>query len=295
MERRKERFRHVGCACETVIGIQCKALCNDFLDRGGYRNPVRRQGKIIALQFFLDQLLQCFMRKDAVAGDHFIEHGPEREYIGAMVELRAVELFGAEVDERADDFRADRVEADFARPCDPEIHELDEALFRNDDIVRFDVAMNKAVVDFSVKRVTLDVCIVQRKAREIGDRKRDRGRQPLVLPQEVFDRGPLDKFHFDEGDQAVDVPHVVDFNDVWMVDVGEYLRFGQEPFLAFLVVGFFKHLDGPDHFEPFVPDLIDIGHAPFAHQQVDPVGADLVAHLGHGQFLVGVLDLIAHP
>jgi len=45
---------------------------------------------------------------------------------------------------------------------------------------------------------------------------------------------------------------------------------------------FLEDLERPGHLQSFMPDLVHVGHAAFAHKLRDAVGAYLVAHLGMG-------------
>jgi hypothetical protein len=55
----------------------------------------------------------------------------------------------------------------------------------------------------------------------------------------------------------------------------------------------FQHFYRADHFETFMPNPVNVRHASFPDEQLNPIGTDFVTHLGHGLLLIGVLDLIA--
>ncbi len=116
------------------------------------RHPIRqiRIDKFRIFWFFLDALVHHlpgrFSRKGKIARHHFIEHEAEGVKIAALIDLSAFDLLRGHVTGRTDESAAARHAhfCGFKRSGKAEIGNVDLIFFSDEDVVRFEIAMNDA-------------------------------------------------------------------------------------------------------------------------------------------------------
>ena len=90
-------------ALEALVGIFREADSYQALERGRGERLQRGDGRGFGGQYGGDDAGSGLAVKSFFARGHFVEHGAERENIGAGVGFFAFELFGGHVLECADD------------------------------------------------------------------------------------------------------------------------------------------------------------------------------------------------
>ena len=169
--------------------------------------------------------------KSRTAGCHLEEDKPEREDVGACVDLVAAQLLRRHVRERADSgpfggqHRSWRARlgngvcaSDLRRRLgDTEIEQL-RAPCRQEDIRRFDVTMNDSGGVRCRKRLG-----------QCNRRLHHNGQVERALEQPLVERFALEELHDDEGLVFRRFADVVDGADVRMVQRGDRPRFTLKP------------------------------------------------------------------
>ncbi len=210
-----------------------------------------------------------------------------------MVDVLAFKLLRRKIRERSHHLAADGVQAYLGGPRYAEIHQLHDApVLRYDDVVRFDVSVDKPLVHFSVERVIFGVGIVERLAHRICRDKGHREREPAAGGKKVADRRAVNEFHFDKGDLLFPVADVVDLDDVRVMYVGKDLRFCKKPLPRFLIRRVLENFERPGDLKAFVPDLVHARHSAFAHKLGDPVVRHDLLVSSTGKLMQGAAQLL---
>ena len=191
------------------LGLQ--AGRDDALERFGHvrRQPAqRRRRRLHPRHHFRHRALRS--RDTAAAGQHVVEHQPERVVIGAVIDGGAARLLGRHVFERAHDRAAGggRRGAGRHRSRDPEVHDQRLAVLVDHDVLGLEIAVHDAGL----------VRGGQSRGDVLREDQRLRRRQLAAIAQQVGEVLPLDVRHRDVLD-AVDLPEVVDPHDVLVRDL----------------------------------------------------------------------------
>ena len=217
------------------------------------------------------------------AGDHLVEHGPEREDIGPRICRFALRLFGRHVGGSAEDraFLGLKVLSHTRGPgSDALVHrrvvdgigQLREAEIENfdrplvagraqHDVGRLEVAMENACRVRGGQRVGYLHTVLQRVA----------DTQPAVA-NHGGERRTGDVLHRHEVD-ALGLTDVVDSNDVRVIQRGRGSRLLDESFPALWVDRAIRaeELDGDGPAEPRIERTVDDAHAAFTNRRQDLV------------------------
>jgi hypothetical protein len=156
--------------------------------------------------------------KRLAAGEHLVEHHAEREEVGPVVHLLALDLLGRHVVGRAQELPL-LGEVRAVEAGDPEIGDLDLVVGGDEDVRRLDVA-----VDHPVRvRVVEGVAHLRDGVQHEGERQR------LVALQQQLEVGPPHVLHGDEGEALLaGLHHVVDGDDVGVGENAGALRLAHE-------------------------------------------------------------------
>ncbi len=149
--------------------------------------------------------------------EELVEHAPEREHVRAVIGL-AARLLRGHVAQAAHQQARPRQAARRRRHVgDAEVHDLGDALLEHDDVAGLDVAVDHAVL-VRVVQAAADLdheadLVLEIHGAALGDH----------VPQLL----PLQELHHDE-EAPVVLPHVVDRDDVRVVQLGAGLRLEEE-------------------------------------------------------------------
>ena len=203
--------------------------------------------------------------KRRLPGQHFVEHDPERPDVAPRVGVEPLGLLRGHIGDRAERRPLHRQTERVFELGKPEVENLD-AVVRQDEIARLDVAMNDTL------RVRF--CQSLRHLRRDVERLLDRQR-PVSEPG--LEGLPLIAGHDDEELTIVGFLDVVNRADVAVVGGRRGLCFADEPLLRCVVVAPLggKELERDTPLEPRVPRLV---HDP--HAAATELGDDCV--LGNG-------------
>ena len=224
--------------------------------------------------------------------EHLVEHGAEREDVGALVRGLAAHLLGRHVGERAEDRARLRVAAhrrDVGRTGyvllllrqlrQAEVEDLDAAVGRDEEVVGLQVAVDDALFVRGRERLDDLDGVVERLAQ----------REPAGA-EEVAQRVALEKL-LDQEMPLVDLLERMDRRDAGMAESGQRLRFALEAGdvlrVAEELIG--EHLDRDVAIEPQVPGAIHLSHAAGAEGREDLVGAESVARREQEWSLAGII------
>ncbi|OQA94875.1 MAG: hypothetical protein BWY25_02630 [Chloroflexi bacterium ADurb.Bin222] len=152
-----------------------------------------------------------------LSAQHLIRHNPQRIEITAVIYRQPLNLFRRHVRRRSQ-YRAARGEPrGRARPLqglrDAEICNHDPVVFREQDIRRFDIAVQKAPF----------VCIIQCLRYLPQNPNRPLQRQGALIKDHLLQRLALNIFHGDEN-VAFLLAHLVNGHDVRVAQVGSHDR-----------------------------------------------------------------------
>ena len=151
------------------------------------------------------------------AGEHLVEHEPEREDVGAMVERLAHDLLGRHVLRRAQQDAGLRLHRRLVQARDAEVHDLHAPVGEHHDVAGLHVAVH-------------DAALVRDRERLRRPRRRSRPRCDGVrLASRISSRRSraLEQLHRDEGDVAL-AAHVVDRDDRRVAEAARGARLLQE-------------------------------------------------------------------
>ncbi len=163
-----------------------------------------------------------------VAGQHLVEHHAQREEVGPVVHLLALDLLRRHVVGRAEELTL-LGEVRAVEPGDAEVRDLHPVVRGDEDVRRLDVAVDDPVRMRVVQRVP-----------HLGDGvDHELHRQRLVVLEQELQVRPAHVLHGDEGDPVLArLHHVVDGDDVGMGQDAGALRLAHEaePELLHLLV-----------------------------------------------------------
>ncbi len=198
------------------------------------------------------------------AGEHLIQHDADRVEVAALVEIVALRLLRRDVGDAAHHHprlrHAERVLGDRAR--DPEVAELDDVVFGDQDVRRLDVAVHQP--------------LAMRVGEAAGDLDRvvDGGqlRQHVLVAHQLAERRAVDELHHDVV-RVVLAPEVVDVDDVRMGELRRRLRFVREALDEVVVLGVLiaQHLDRDPAAQQRVGTAVHERHPARPEDAVDPI------------------------
>ena len=196
------------------------------------------------------------------AGDHFVEHDPDRVDVAAGVGLPAQHQLGGEVRHGADQRAGAGGRRDGAGQ--PEVADLDPAVVGDQHVLGFDVPVDEAGVVGRPQPLDDGVDQGQGQAR---------GQRALVL-DDVAQRVALDVLHHQVGHPAV-LALVQDAHDVRVREPGGGLRLAAQPVEELRVAGQVgvQHLQCHIPLQPAVGGQVDGGHAAAGEPGLDQVPA----------------------
>jgi len=194
-------------------------------------------------------------------GEHLVEDDPERVQIRARVNGRAARLLRGEVLRGAND-RSGLRHLRRAGACDAEVRHLQPAVRADDDVVRFDVAVDDPVAVRERER-TEDLP-------RVVDCDRDRRRS--VADEQLLERAPVQVLHCDVVG-ALCAAAVEDRDDVRVVETGCALRLAPEALHELLVgcVSLVEQLQRDAAPELLVLCQVDVGHPARAELALDHI------------------------
>ena len=209
----------------------------------------------------------------AAPGEHLVEHGAERELIGAKIHDGAARLFRRHVGQRAHHGarpRIARARHGFAvrvaarQSCQAEVEYLGEAVVGDHHVLGLEIAMDDAgLVGF--RKPVGDLC---------GNRECAAQRQRPAL-ERLAERLAGDQLHADPRLRRLGAD-VIDGDDGRMVERGGGARFALEASEAFGVAGDVRReqfqRDKP--IEPRVARLVDLAHSACPKRSDDFIGSE---------------------
>ena len=256
-ERRAAEVTGRGVTVRRVLGQRALdesgVLRRDVLRRRG-RVEVRPHGRGIAVA-----------HERRVAGERVNEHAAERVHVGTGVDALAADLLRRGVAERADPRAAaaePAVGAERQLLGETEVGQVGVVLLAEQDVRRFDVAMDEAMA----------VGGVERPAELRHDAGRPLGSEAPLGADERAQVGPVDVAHDDE-QHAVVLARVVDGEDVGVLDRGGGLGLGHEALAKVRVVGEARadDLQRDGSLEAELRRAVDDAHPAAPGQRVDAV------------------------
>ncbi len=192
------------------------------------------------------------------AGQHLVEHAPERKQIAARVHVFAFELLGRHILKRPDQLplggqcqRRIRFLQGCQLLCQSEIQKLD-AFLGHQNIGRLQIAMDDALLVRGVQGIENLGGVFSR----------------LLQRQRPFKGHAFDVFH-----HQVVRSHVVDLADVGMIQRRHGAGFALKALAEFL----FGKLQNDDPVEPRIARLPYFPHASFANERNQLIGAEMIA------------------
>jgi hypothetical protein len=226
------------------------------------------------------------------AGEHFVEHGAEREEVAARVDPVAACLLRAHVRVLALELVGFRLFLAFAehvaRLGDAEVGDFDFALPRNQHVLRADVAVHDA------ERPHELVAAAVRVVEPLGDLGRDvhahaRREVHLLIAATREERREIEPRHVLHGDVvrgpalALDRSEVEHLHDVRVREAHRELRFVHEKIRELLRFGELRQdpLDDEDFFETLDTEALgleDLGHAPATESAEKAVSTKCLVH-----------------
>ena len=155
------------------------------------------------------------------SGEALVQHEPERVQVGTTIELLAAHLLRREVLRRAHhDVVAGEVGFGGLQPLgDAEIGQQHPPVGGHHDVARLHVTVDEAG----------DVSVVERCCHAGADVARELGTQPFLGVEHLAQALAFDELH-DDGLASVLLEHVVDRDDVRMVEAGRRDGLTAEPF-----------------------------------------------------------------
>ncbi len=258
---------------EALVGAFGERLAHDGVHRGRQLN-VERGGR---QRLFLEYLLHGRGRRSGkrpLAGQELVEDDPGREQVGASIHRQAHDLLGRHVARRAHD-RAHLRQVRGFDVGNPEIGNLHRAVRQQEDVRRFDVAVDDALT----MRIPERVEDLPHDPHDIGDL------EALVRLEALLELATLHELHRDVPD-AVVLAEVVDGDNVWVIEPARRLRFAAEAgdhgrgIFAGKLFGA-DGLERDDALDRRIVALVDDAHRPAPDLAPDLVFAD-AAQICHG-------------
>ena len=265
---------------EALVGVLLQAVLDDEVERlRDARVGLRGQGRLVA-QDRADELGRARAGERAAAGEHLVEHRPQREDVRPVVGHLALGLLGGQVADRADHRPGvrgpggGRRAAEVARageqrvlPGEAEVEDLDAPVVQEEEVLGLDVAVDDALVVRGGQAL--------RHARRVlgGLAHADR---PLAQPR--AHRLALEQLRHHEEPIAL-LAGVVDRDDVGVRERRHRLRLGLEAGERVGVIGevLGQDLDRHVALEAGVAGAVDLPHPAGAERRDDLVRAEAVA------------------
>ena len=292
-----ELKRGVAGGLPASRGILGEARPDEMVERGRRHRPQLRDGRGLPLQDRGDDAGRRPALERLPAGDHLVDHGAEREDVGARVGLFAVELFRRHVLQGAED-RASAGQPSGRRRAggsggngrrraqlgEAEVEDVRPSL-REHHVARLQVPVHDAPAVRLVEGVgDLD---------RVPERPVQRHRAP---GQPLLQRLALQVLHHQVVD-AVVLPDVEDRTDVRVAQGGQRLRFALEPLLQRGIARGAgpQDLDRHGPVEARVVRAIDLAHAAGFDQRLDSVGTEHAPRLDPRPLVRRREDVVAEP
>ncbi len=258
---------------KAFVGALGERLAHDLVHRGRHLNVEGGRWQ----RLFLEHLLHGRGRRSRerpLAGQELVEDDPGREQIGASIHRQAHDLLGRHVARRAHD-RAHLRQVRGFDVGNPEVGNLHRAVRQQEDVRRFDVAVDDALT----MRIPERVEDLPHDPHDIGDL------EALVRLEALLELATLHELHRDVPD-AVVLAEVVDGHDVWVIEPARRLRFAAEAgdhgrgIFAGKLFGA-DGLERDDALDRRIVALVDDAHRPAPDLAPDLVFAD-AAQICHG-------------
>ena len=277
-----ERERHVARRLEAVLPLLLEAVADDAVEPRRHLQ-LRRE----LLRLLLQDRVQRLHRRVAVerpaARQHLVEHRPEGEDVGAVVRRLAPRLLRGHVADRPQHHARRRLPRQRGRSRvlavrddrlqrEAEVQDLDDPVLRDEQVLGLQVPVDDRLVVRRGEPVRHLQRVVHGLAR--GDRAR---------PQALAQRLALEQLG-DEVGSALVVPHVVDDEDVRVVEEPGGAGLVLEAVAARRVGGDARrqHLDRHRAPEARIAGAVHLAHPPGPQAPEDLVRPDVIARVeGH--------------
>ena len=261
-----QRVPDVRDVAKPLAAVLVQAALEQPLDsgrgRGGQRGPVR-----LALQDGGDGIRHRLAGKCRFAGQHFVEHAPERPDIRALVEGLSACLFRAHVCGRTKDYAhgsqrrarhrsdggATRVRSDvrLERLREAEVEHLDGAILPELDVGGLQIPVHDPFLVSGIERVD-----------DLAADGQDVSHRHRAINQPIGERGTFDELEHERRDTGA-LLDAVDGADVGMIERGQQLRLALEPreTIGGVYPGALQHLERDLTLEARVACAVDLTHS----------------------------------
>ena len=256
----------VGAALVSCFGVLGDGPAYDPIDPFGqalFAVCDRRWGLVHDL---VDDRGQALSGKGLVPRHQFVEDGSERKNVGSVVDLFARDLFRRHIKGGAHDRAGQGQGGGGGQPGDAEVDDVGCSLLVDEDIRRFDIAVDDA----------FPMGIVQGVA-DPGDQSDDFFElEPLARCQELFQALAVHIFHGDKRLPQV-FAHFVDGDNIGMGEVPGRAGFAHKPHLSLLLLRRVAQeletdrLDGHGAFDVGIQALVDDAHGSFSELALEDV------------------------
>ena len=264
----QERIDRIGSRCEAIFGQFLEQLQDKAVERARHGGIVDRWSDRVFVELVIDECCRRVSRHRQRTSEHLVENDASRVEIGCGADTLAEDLLGRHVFDRAQYFVSSRQKRLMRNFGDAEIQDLYGALRLQEDVLRFDVAMNDVVFVGSSHRLE----------ELMGDRQRfvDGHDTAAILLEQRAQRAPFDELH-GEIEVAISLATAIHPDDVVVIEFGGKARLAKKAFGGTrFTVG--RH-DFESHvaLEHFIPGSVDRPHSSTADDVRDAIVVEGVA------------------